>query len=383
MTTTVTDGLRDSVVEAASFTPFGQRRLDDRSFTTLTSSAVVRGFTGHESLVELELIHMNGRVYDPITGRFLSPDPFIQSPVSSQSYNRYSYTWNNPLTLTDPSGYLAASASNVLSSTYIPNSIDFNWLWSSVNHISYGINDWKNNIAEAFQVNPDASGIVLNGDLTSSGPDLPSAIHLSGCIYSDDCKRVFGYEKQNQIMSDPEIFEDVESGFYSGLFQNQQKGDSVVAFRGTEIFDIRLRDLTHDITQMFGFGSAQYKQAKAVALSVEMELGSGESLWFTGHSLGGGLASVAALATQRPAITLNAAGVHQNTLKKLGLSGTNASNLIDAHYTSGEIVSLYQDFFGPTALGQRISHSPSAIGLITTPLGLHSMSEVRRGMLPE
>jgi hypothetical protein len=49
-------------------------------------------------------IHMNGRVYDPQIGRFLSADPHIQDPYNTQSYNRYSYVINNPLKYTDPSG---------------------------------------------------------------------------------------------------------------------------------------------------------------------------------------------------------------------------------------------------------------------------------------
>jgi hypothetical protein len=48
---------------------------------------------------------MNGRIYDPELGRFLSADPNIQSPLNSQSHNRYSYVWNNPLKYTDPSGF--------------------------------------------------------------------------------------------------------------------------------------------------------------------------------------------------------------------------------------------------------------------------------------
>jgi hypothetical protein len=50
---------------------------------------------------------MNGRIYDPTLGRFLQADPFIQAPSNSQSYNRYSYVFNNPLKYTDPSGYSA------------------------------------------------------------------------------------------------------------------------------------------------------------------------------------------------------------------------------------------------------------------------------------
>jgi len=52
---------------------------------------------------------MNGRIYDPTLGRFLQADPFIQAPMNSQSYNRYSYVLNNPLSFTDPSGYLFKS----------------------------------------------------------------------------------------------------------------------------------------------------------------------------------------------------------------------------------------------------------------------------------
>lgn len=52
---------------------------------------------------------MNGRVYDPQLARFLSPDPLVQAPTNSQSWNRYSYVFNNPLKYTDPSGYSAES----------------------------------------------------------------------------------------------------------------------------------------------------------------------------------------------------------------------------------------------------------------------------------
>ena len=63
-----------------------------------------RGYTGHEHLPEYGLIHMNARLYDPQTGRFLSPDPYVQDPANTQSYNRYAYALNNPLRYIDPSG---------------------------------------------------------------------------------------------------------------------------------------------------------------------------------------------------------------------------------------------------------------------------------------
>lgn len=66
-----------------------------------------RGYTGHEMLEEFGIINMNGRLYDPILGRFFSPDNYVQMPDNSQNFNRYSYCLNNPLKYTDPSGELA------------------------------------------------------------------------------------------------------------------------------------------------------------------------------------------------------------------------------------------------------------------------------------
>jgi RHS repeat-associated protein len=66
-----------------------------------------RGFTGHEMMDDIGLIHMNGRIYDPQIGRFLSADPVILNPNNLQDYNRYTYVRNNPLTYTDPEGYFA------------------------------------------------------------------------------------------------------------------------------------------------------------------------------------------------------------------------------------------------------------------------------------
>ena len=65
-----------------------------------------RGYTGHEHLPKFGVIDMNGRMYDPLLGRFLSPDNYVQLPDFSQNFNRYSYCLNNPLIYTDPSGEL-------------------------------------------------------------------------------------------------------------------------------------------------------------------------------------------------------------------------------------------------------------------------------------
>jgi RHS repeat-associated protein len=74
------------------------------AWTTITNTTR-RGFTSHEMLDNLNLVHMNGRVYDQIIGRFLSADPFIDGPGSTQGWNRYAYVHNRPLSAVDPSGF--------------------------------------------------------------------------------------------------------------------------------------------------------------------------------------------------------------------------------------------------------------------------------------
>lgn len=64
----------------------------------------IRGYTGHEEMPEFGLINMNARLYDPMLGRFLSPDDYVQMPENSQNFNRYAYCVNNPLKYSDPSG---------------------------------------------------------------------------------------------------------------------------------------------------------------------------------------------------------------------------------------------------------------------------------------
>ncbi|GLS25646.1 SpvB/TcaC N-terminal domain-containing protein [Marinibactrum halimedae] len=64
-----------------------------------------RGFTGHEQVDQVGVIHMNGRIYDARLSRFLQADPLIDGVAHTQGYNRYSYGKSNPLNGTDPSGY--------------------------------------------------------------------------------------------------------------------------------------------------------------------------------------------------------------------------------------------------------------------------------------
>jgi len=95
-----------SNVERLSYDPWGRRRNTTNFGYDNLSHTFDRGYTLHEHYDEFDLINMNGRLYDPILGRMLSPDIVVQDEQNSQAYNRYSYCFNNPLRFTDPSGYV-------------------------------------------------------------------------------------------------------------------------------------------------------------------------------------------------------------------------------------------------------------------------------------
>ncbi|WP_394210395.1 RHS repeat domain-containing protein, partial [Enterovibrio calviensis] len=92
-----------------SYNVWGKQRKviwqEDSTTSVQLKTITNRGYTGHEEIEEVGLIHMNGRVYDQELGRFISPDPIIQNPLLTASFNRYSYAVNNPLKYIVPTGY--------------------------------------------------------------------------------------------------------------------------------------------------------------------------------------------------------------------------------------------------------------------------------------
>jgi RHS repeat-associated protein len=94
-------------IASQNFDPWGRKR-DPSTWTYSTLPSIpawlYRGYTGHEDLPIFDLINMNGRMYDPIVGLFLSPDPMVADATSTADYNRYNYARNNPFKYIDPSG---------------------------------------------------------------------------------------------------------------------------------------------------------------------------------------------------------------------------------------------------------------------------------------
>lgn len=131
------------IIETYSFDAWGNRRNPNNWQYSPTSMQIenckfTRGFTGHEHMDKFQLINMNGRLYDPVIARFLSPDPYVANNTFTQDYNRYSYCRNNPLLYTDPTGYWAGW------DDLIVGGVGF-----ATGYITYGItnNDWGWNAA--------------------------------------------------------------------------------------------------------------------------------------------------------------------------------------------------------------------------------------------
>jgi len=98
-----------TVKERYAYDPYGHRvnPTNWRVKDTRQSFIFARGYTMHEHLDNFGLINMNGRMYDPLMGQFLSPDSYVQAPGNWYNYNRYSYCFNNPLIYIDEDGELA------------------------------------------------------------------------------------------------------------------------------------------------------------------------------------------------------------------------------------------------------------------------------------
>jgi hypothetical protein len=158
----------------------------------------------------------------------------------------------------------------------------------------------------------------------------------------------------------PALLDDPSTGFKAGIYMND-KGQVVLSYAGTSMTS--WQDWKNNLGQGLGWGAAQYTQA--VALAQDAKLAFGDNMVITGHSLGGGLAATAAIATNTTAVTFNAAGVHDDTIKSLGLDPKKVreqteNGQIRRYVVDGEILTHVQEhaipskWVAPDGLGKKI-----------------------------
>lgn len=122
---------------------------------------------------------------------------------------------------------------------------------------------------------------------------------------------------------DPALTQDRKSGF-DAAFYRDAGGTVALVYAGTD----EGRDWKHNFGQGLGFKDAQYDQA--IALAREARLAFGGDLVLAGQSLGGGLAAAAGMVNEVPAVTFNAAGVHDRTIERYGIDARVAKREADA-----------------------------------------------------
>lgn len=243
---------------------------------------------------------------------------------------------------------------------------------------------------------PEGSSTAVLADRMRNGSPGPQDLVLARMAnqetppgwerLSDDQLRAAGL--------DPSLFTSGD-GLQAWLYRNED-GDVVLVFRGTN--PTSGRDWMNNGSQFAGLGSEQYDQAVSLARSVKAIYGA--DLVIAGHSLGGGLASVAAVATDSPGITFNPASVNDETLRNAGLdpaaARASASGLVRSYVVEGEILHDAQAvpslLGGPEALGigyeldngeNEVLYELGRIGSAATPFGWVSAAAVgvgRHGM---
>jgi RHS repeat-associated protein len=206
-------GSTGTLKESRGYDAFGAPRTGTwaDSPTGIALATTEKGFTEHEHLNAVALIHMRGRAYDYRLGRFLSVDPIVQAPLNSQSVNPYSYLLNNPLSGTDPTGYAPACAGGGNDCNIELKDIDRievrkDGVYARVGNDTYKLSGYTagsvssngaNTVFTSFaQTRPGPGGMASFGSLSSPRPEavhfVQSALTKSRLIDSPVQQNSFG-----------------------------------------------------------------------------------------------------------------------------------------------------------------------------------------------
>lgn len=221
---------------------------------------------------------------------------------------------------------------------------------------------------------PVAQSVLAAPHAEPTPDEVREAALLSSDVYSDAAAPPPGFRVATEadlgaLNLMPEMLERPGSSFRARVYATEEGGRTryVVAFRGSASGE----DWRNNFEQGFGLGSESY--AKALLIGERLAR-SDAQVSMTGHSLGGGLASAAGLASGRDTITFNAAGLHDSTIGR-ARETANAAGQADPHVTAyrvrGEILTFVQEG-GDRGLGAILFGVPGAL-LVDSPeaYGVH------------
>lgn len=179
------------------------------------------------------------------------------------------------------------------------------------------------------------------------------------------------------------------------------RGNYVLAYRGTAE---GLADWENNFRQGTGFSTDPVDKFSGTAVNTAVEFqrvfgndgARSDNLAITGHSQGGGLATVGSLATGVPAVTFDASGIHPNTFDRMGLDPTRAREAaeggqIRAYSLHSDLLTRQQEagplgLVMPDALGTRIVVQPARADAHAMfnrygPIELHGRSRAELGLI--
>jgi RHS repeat-associated protein len=247
---------------------------------TAAPTDIVFGYTGKYFDEVTGLQNNWNRWYDPKQGRFISQDPI---GFAGGDENLYRYVGNGPTNATDPSGLQEIES--------------------------------------------------LKGDLEIYRNRLTFALLAQGSYTGVDTRRLMADFDYNLLADSP-------NGLRAARFIIKSDGMVFISFAGTEMSLTDLRDLRHDVYNGLAGASSQYSETIKLVERMIAEHGR-ERITLVGHSLGGGLASTAALYHDLPAITFNSAGVNPIAIRG-GKRSLNQDQNITAYVVKGEILNTFQ-----------------------------------------
>lgn len=219
----------------------------------------------------------------------------------------------------------------------------------------YGGDAWRSPAPRTIAAPPPAAPAPANDtDLTARARETAA---LSADVYNDVASPPPGYRVATQRDLDrlhltPHMLEQPgASSFRARVYVTGSGADTryVVSFRGTQNGE----DWLNNLQQGAGLSSESYSRALQIGRQLAR---SDANVTLTGHSLGGGLASAAAIACGREADTYNAAGLSQRTIVEArGIAGANGRGTaaVQAYHVPGEALTMIQNG-GDRAIGSGI-----------------------------
>jgi RHS repeat-associated protein len=302
---------------------------------------------------DLHMYNLRARFYDPANGRFTARDSFRGNSDDPQTLHKYAYAACDPANGIDPSGQFTLVELMTVTAFVVILALASISLFKSI----------RTGFFPAQLISPE-NVPVFHKQLARLCDDVYNAEPhgLPGWQVAT-AQDLAALGLQNAVFK--------KRSFFAQLYHSSHS--YVLAFRGTDDNG----DWYSNIGQS-AFGPllpTQYGEAKELAAQVNQAVG-GADLTITGHSLGGGLAGAAALETDRPAVTFNAAG-----LSLLTTDGYSYSSSTVNYSVQGEILSSLQNHsFASTAFGKSYRLNPFVADATASPTKLHSMYAVLRAL---